>query len=104
DASTGKEVWVHQTDPDTKLITNRGINYWETKDRSERRLLYARNNFLRAIDARTGKTILSFGKNGSVDLREGLGRDRETISLAQSTTPGRVFENLLILGSATNQG
>src|SRR5256885_1629225 len=41
DASTGKEVWVHETDPDTKLITNRGINYWESKDRSERRLLYA---------------------------------------------------------------
>jgi quinoprotein glucose dehydrogenase len=104
DASTGKEVWVHQSDPDTKLITNRGINYWESKDRSERRLLYASNNFLRAIDARTGKAISSFGKNGRVDLREGLGRDPETISLVQSTTPGRVFENLLILGSATNQG
>lgn len=104
DASTGKEVWVHETDPNTKLITNRGINYWESKDRSERRLYYASNNFLRAIDARTGKTIVSFGKNGSVDLREGLGRDPETISLVQSTTPGRVFEDLLILGSATNEG
>ncbi|MGI8962553.1 MAG: PQQ-binding-like beta-propeller repeat protein [Bryobacteraceae bacterium] len=104
DASTGKEVWVHQTDPDTKLITNRGINYWESKGRSERRLFFASNNFLQAIDARTGKPILSFGKNGSVDLRQGLGRDPSTISLVQSTTPGRVFENLLILGSATNEG
>jgi len=104
DASTGKEVWVHQTDPATKLITNRGINYWESKDRTDRRLLFARDNFLRAIDARTGKPILSFGNNGLVDLREGLGRDPKTLSLVQSTTPGRVFENLLILGSATNQG
>jgi quinoprotein glucose dehydrogenase len=37
-------------------------------------------------------------------LKEGLGRDPKTLTLVQSTTPGRVFEDLLILGSATNQG
>lgn len=104
DAATGKEVWIHTTDPHTKLITDRGINYWESADGSEARLFFANNNLLYAIDARTGKTIFSFGEDGSVDLRQGLGRDPETISLVQSTTPGRVFENLLILGSATNQG
>ncbi|HEX4228989.1 MAG TPA: PQQ-binding-like beta-propeller repeat protein [Bryobacteraceae bacterium] len=104
DAGTGKEVWVHQTDPKTKLITNRGINYWQSQDASERRLLYASNNLLYAIDARTGKIIPSFGKDGFVDLREGLGRDPKSLSLVQSTTPGRIFENLLILGSATNEG
>jgi quinoprotein glucose dehydrogenase len=104
DAATGKQVWVHETDPNTKLITHRGINYWESADRSDRRLLFASNNFLQAIDAKTGKPIPSFGARGRVDLREGLGRDPKTLSLVQSTTPGRVFENLLILGSATNQG
>lgn len=104
DASTGKEIWTHTTGPEIKIITNRGINYWESKDRSDRRLLFASNHFLRAIDARTGKTITSFGIDGSVDLKEGLGRDPKTISLVQSTTPGRIFEDLLILGSATNQG
>lgn len=103
-AVTGKEVWVWSPGPDTKIITNRGINYWESKDRSDRRLLFASNHFLRAIDARTGKPILSFGDGGSVDLKQGLGRDPKAISLVQSTTPGRVFEDLLILGSATNQG
>jgi len=104
DASTGKETWTHASGPEIKIITNRGINYWESKDRSERRLLYASNHSLRAIDARTGKAIESFGTNGAVDLKEGLGRDPKTLSLVQSTTPGRVFEDLLILGSATNQG
>jgi len=103
DAATGKEVWVHETGPDVKLITDRGINYWESKDRSDRRLLFAIGNFLETIDARTGKPIPSFGNDGRVDLREGLGRDPATLSLVQSTTPGRVFENLLILGSATNE-
>jgi quinoprotein glucose dehydrogenase len=104
DAASGKEIWSHPAPADTKIITNRGINYWESKDRSDRRLLFASNHFLRALDARTGKLILSFGKDGAVDLKEGLGRDPGTIALVQSTTPGRVFENLLILGSATNQG
>jgi glucose dehydrogenase len=104
DAETGKEIWTHSADPGTNIITDRGINYWESKDRSERRLLYASNHSLRAIDARTGVSILSFGNGGRVDLKEGLDRDPKTISLVQSTTPGRVFEDLLILGSATNQG
>jgi quinoprotein glucose dehydrogenase len=103
-AKTGKIVWVHRFDPGTDIITNRGINYWESKDARDRRLLFASNHCLREIDARTGKTILSFGAGGSVDLKQGLGRDPSTLSLVQSTTPGRVFENLLILGSATNQG
>ena len=104
DASTGKEIWTHASGPEIRIITNRGINYWESKDRKDRRLLYASNHFLRAIDARTGKTIESFGTNGAVNLKEGLGRDPQTLSLVQSITPGRVFEDLLILGSATNQG
>ena len=104
DAASGKEIWVHPSPADTKLITSRGINYWESKDRSDRRLLFASNHFLRAIDARTGQTVASFGQNGAVDLKEGLGRAPKTITLVQSTTPGRVFENLLLLGSATNQG
>src|SRR5207244_667047 len=102
DAATGKEVWTWTGGPKTSIITSRGINYWESKDRSDRRLLFASNHFLRAIDARTGKLIASFGRDGSVDLKEGLDRDRSAIKLVQSTTPGRVFEDLLILGSATN--
>ena len=104
DAATGKEIWVLPAEPDTKVITSRGINYWESKDRSDRRLLFASNHFLRAIDARTGKAIPSFGVQGRVNLKEGLDRDPASIRLVQSTTPGRVFEDLLILGSATNQG
>lgn len=103
-AETGKEVWIHKAAPGTGIITNRGINYWESRDGRDRRLLFASNHSLQAIDARTGKLILSFGRNGHVDLKNGLGRDPSTLSLVQSTTPGRVFENLLILGSATNQG
>lgn len=102
-AATGEEVWTHPTDPNTTLITNRGINYWESADRSDRRLLFSVNNYLQAIDARTGQSISQFGTNGRVDLRDGLGRDPKSLTLVQSYNPGRIFEDLLILGSATNE-
>ena len=102
DAATGAEVWVHDNNL-PRNISHRGLSYWESKDRSDRRILYSTDNMLRAIDARTGKTIETFGNNGAVDLREGLGRVPSTIRQIQSGTPGRVFENLLILGSATGE-
>lgn len=103
DASTGKEIWTHPIGAKTTLMTNRGLDYWESADRSEQRLLFATDNQLQAIDARTGRTIVDFGNGGSTDLREGLGRDPKTLTLVQSLNPGRVFEDLLILGSATNE-
>ena len=102
DATTGKELWMHDNH-NSRLVTHRGINYWESKDRSDRRLLTTVDNHLIALDFRTGKVIETFGDHGSVDLREGLGRDPKTISQIRSGTPGRIFENLLILGSATGE-
>ena len=103
-AATGREIWTWVNPAPDKLITHRGINYWQDKTGSDRRLLFASDHYLRALDARTGRIIEAFGDNGAVNLKEGLGRDPSTLTLVQSTTPGRVFENLLILGSATNQG
>ena len=103
DAASGKEIWTHATDPETTLITNRGINYWQSADGSDRRLIFAMRNELQEVDARSGKSIAQFGVHGVVDLRAGLGRDANSLTLVQSYNPGRIFENLLILGSATNE-
>jgi quinoprotein glucose dehydrogenase len=103
DAGTGKEIWTHATDAKEAHITNRGIDYWESVDRSDRRLLFSVSNQLQELDARTGQSILQFGTNGRVDLRAGLGRDPESLTLVQSYNPGRIFENLIILGSETNE-
>jgi quinoprotein glucose dehydrogenase len=99
DAATGKQIWIHEG---VKGFNVRGMNYWESKDGSERRLFFSVHNFLHALDARTGQTIPTFGDKGRVDLRVGLDRDPAVVD-QQSRTPGRVFENLLIMGSATNQ-
>ena len=100
DATTGKTIWTHPTDGSP---TDRGINYWQNKDGSDRRLIFAANSYLQEINARTGVTIPSFGDDGRVDLRDGLGRDPKTIPNIQTGTPGHVFENLIILGSATSE-
>ena len=100
DAGTGKEIWIHDG---LEGITRRGVNYWESKDGTDRRLIFSISDYLQEIDAATGKSIRTFGNNGVVDMREGLGRDTATIGRIQSNTPGKVFENLLLIGSATGE-
>lgn len=94
DAATGKEVWIHRNEG---AVGDRGINYWESKDRSERRLLYMNGGFLTAIDAKTGSTIAGFGDNGKVDMRVGLDRDVTNMRPLQTGNPGRIFDNLIIM-------
>jgi quinoprotein glucose dehydrogenase len=96
DPATGKEIWIH-----TGLngITQRGINFWKSKDGKQKRLLTVFGNSLQAIDAITGKSILNFGNHGSVDLKQGLDRDTSLFSRATPTSPGNIFGNLLLLGS-----
>lgn len=101
-AATGTELWNHPTAKGTNF-SHRGLIYWESKDRSDRRILFTSGNALWAIDARNGNTIESFGDKGSVDLRVGLGRDPKSIRQISSGTPGKIFGDLLLLGSATGE-
>ena len=101
DVKTRKELWIHAN---LRGITNRGINFWQSRNGKDRRLLFVMDDLLQAIDARTGKSIAGFGKAGAVDLREDLGRDPASVRRIASSTPGRVFENLLILGSSPGEG
>ena len=57
---------------------------------------------LYALDRKTGKPIPTFGDSGWVDLRAGLGRPTEQQSVSAST-PGVVFEDLLIIGSTVSE-
>ena len=101
DAGSGAELWVREN---MHGMTSRGINYWENADGSDQRLIFAMDGLLQEVDAKTGESILSFGTNGVVDLKHNIdGRDPESIGVIQSNTPGEVFENLIILGSAMGE-
>jgi len=94
DAATGTEIWTHENQG---AIGDRGINYWESADRKDRRLLFINAGFLTAVDASTGKTIETFGDKGKVDLRIGLDRDVTGVRPLQTGNPGRIYDNLIIL-------
>ena len=105
DAASGELKW--QFDPFALRATeaggrvnrsgvNRGLSHW-TNDR-EARLLYVSENYLYAIDAKTGKLVPSFGRDGRVDLKKGLGRDIDTLSYS-ATSPGIIYDDLYIMGS-----
>src|SRR5690606_19492981 len=85
-------------------LTRKGINYWESEDKQDKRLVFTLNNSIQQIDAVTGKSVMSFGDNGYVDIREGLDRDPTTIRRAQAMMPGVIVGNILVLGSAPGEG
>jgi quinoprotein glucose dehydrogenase len=95
DAASGKLLWKF----DSGVVGTgamRGLAYWAKGKQS--RLFAGVMNFLYALDPTTGKPISSFGENGRIDLRKGLGRDYHFQSLA-ITTPGVVYKNLIIMGA-----
>ncbi len=102
DASSGEELWVF--DPSYQRGghgVNRGVTYW-TNGQQER-ILYVAGPYLYSVDANNGQPVSSFGDSGKVDLRLGLGRDVSSL-LVTATTPGVVYQDLLILGSAVGEG
>lgn len=103
DAATGKLLWSFNPDEGTevkRLRRNRGVTYWQGG--TEQRIYFVARQFLYALDARTGRPVSVFGNAGRVDLREGLGRDPQGMSLS-ATTPGIVYKDLLILGSLLSE-
>ncbi len=94
DAASGRELWTH---PNEGPVGTRGMSYWRSADGSDQRLLYVNAGFLTAIDAKSGNTIESFGDKGRVDLRVGLDIDVGNVRALQTSNPGRVFEDLIIM-------
>ena len=97
-----KELWVF--DPNYERGghgVNRGVTYWTNGQ--QQRILYVAGPYLYSVNAQNGILIDSFGESGKVDLRLGLGRDVSSL-LVTATTPGVIYQDLLILGSALGEG
>jgi quinoprotein glucose dehydrogenase len=98
-ADTGERLWTF----DSGLPgggPNRGVMWWASG--SERRVFAAAGNFVYALDPATGKPIPAFGKDGRIDLRDGLGRDPATQSV-RLTSPGVIYRDLLIVGGRVGE-
>ena len=102
DAASGELLW--EREPPLKPgeesmggVFIRGLMHWRGE-----RILYTAGHYLYALDANSGKPVTGFGEGGRVDLRAGLDRPVESVSLA-STSPGIVFEDLVIMGSSLSE-
>jgi quinoprotein glucose dehydrogenase len=94
-AETGREVWsFNPSEPSDaqRRYRHRGVTVYQD------RLLFTYRNFLYALDRLTGKPIQSFGDNGRVDLRFGLDRPPESVTISASS-PGVIFEDMIIMPS-----
>ncbi|NNF19090.1 MAG: PQQ-binding-like beta-propeller repeat protein, partial [Flavobacteriaceae bacterium] len=103
-ADTGKVLWEYKPeDADaTGLGLSRGLLSHTSEKDGKSRIFYASGYTLYALDANTGTRITTFGEDGSIDLRQGLGRDPEKVPIVM-TTPGVVYEDKLIVGHRTSE-
>lgn len=100
DAATGKQIWRFSSGtPGFQPI--RGLTYWQ--EGGDRRLFASSSTFLYALDPVSGQPIKSFGTDGRIDLREGLGRDPQALAVFL-TTPGIIYRDVIITGFRTGEG
>lgn len=102
DGASGKQRWTF--DPWNGRGgrgVNRGLAFWS--EGVDQRIFFAAGTFLYALNATTGQPIKTFGKDGRLDLREGLDRDVYFLSVIASS-PGIIYRDLLIIGSAVGEG
>ncbi len=106
DADSGKENWRFDPDVNRDAVPHlvcRGVAYHESKNTEDAELCNGRllmatiDDRLLAIDAETGRLCPGFGDDGSVDLKDGLGKVLPGYHYV--TSPPTVVADIAIVGS-----
>src|SRR6202162_2653350 len=94
---SGEEIWKY--DLSKANATLRGLTYWPGgKDNPPAILAGTSEGRLIALNAKTGKLVPGFGKEGVVDLRAGVTEKFPTAPYHMSS-PGVIYNNLIITGA-----
>src|SRR5215471_1694240 len=115
DGKTGEQLWVYHMDEGRRaqvaprLLSGRGLAYWTDGRGDERILLVTIGYRLVELNAKTGQPIASFGKDGVIDLKDGVlyGKDKQIdleageIGLHSTAT---VVGDTVIVGSSMAEG
>lgn len=109
DAATGETLWMYRFDEGARgalaaRTVNRGLAYWTDGKGDERILLISPGYQLIEMNAKTGRPIEGFGKNGIVDLTEGLDRDVVKPGQIGSSSPAVVVRDTVVVGAALESG
>ena len=106
DAASGATKWVY----DPKIYENglgippnngwlhRGVAYWRNGD-DERIVILTAFAQMIALDAKTGKPVASFGKDGRIDLNQNLRRPVDP-GYYTMTSPPVIVRGVIVVGSS----
>jgi quinoprotein glucose dehydrogenase len=106
DPATGKELWRFNPQRTRELnLRNRGLAWWsDGKKNGARRIILAiPDGKMFSLDAKTGKLDPKFGKDGIVNLRDGIERDIEKTTYGASAAPA-IYKDLIVLGFSVSEG
>ena len=110
--TTGEMLWMHSEDEGVRgqnairTGAGRGLAYWAGANAADRRIIYVTPGYrLKALDAKTGIPIPSFGKNGAVDLKLEADQeiDLDTGEMGLNATP-LVVGDVIVVGMAHRPG
>ncbi len=109
---TGETLWTHHFNEEERTPyvprqnSGRGVAYWKGNDGLKDRVLYITPGFqLIALDPDNGQMIHSFGENGVVDLKKGLGPHVDPVTTAiGSTSPPIIVNDVVVVGACFPPG
>src|SRR5687767_14471909 len=85
DAATGEMLWMHSLNEGKRgegaprQLSGRGLAYW-TDGRGDARIVYVTPGYqMIALDAKTGRPVAGFGRNGIVDLKQDMDQEMDPV-------------------------
>jgi quinoprotein glucose dehydrogenase len=110
-AATGEMLWIHRLEEgkraelSSRRMSGRGVGYW-TDGKGDERIFYVSSGYqLVGLEAKTGRPLRDFGKDGVVDLR--LENDQQldlaTADVSWNGAPV-VAKNVVIVGASHRAG
>jgi quinoprotein glucose dehydrogenase len=107
DPVTGRQRWAFDAkvprDAGYGDFASRGVSTWQ-RGRERRIFVATIDARLIALNAATGEPIQTFGRTGTVDLRQGLRIPPAGFADYQVTSPPAVVGNTIVVGSAIQDG
>jgi quinoprotein glucose dehydrogenase len=103
DAATGQTKWVYDPEtwkngpPSNNGFVHRGVAYW-ARGNDQRIVFGTADGYLICLNAQTGKPVPTFGKEGRIDLTQGLSRavDRRNYGVS---SPPIIVRDVIVMGS-----
>ena len=116
DAGTGETLWMWRMknnprwEKSPRRFSGRGLSYTEVNGKG-RIIVVTPGYYMVMLDAATGRPVDKFGKNGIIDLQEGLGYEVDPVhgidpkyGLITHGSPPIVVNGIIVVGNSHGRG